>query len=205
MELIQGVEEYEVEEVLDMCHYGRKKKHQYLLKWKGYPDSDNEWVDHKDMSAPEAIKEYEKTQKGKSRLCGLASPPNTLMSSSPISVLSNPPTQLKLLDALVTASANNLAEAQAAFPTPEPGHISPSSLDSMPLDLSPTTAVHSASLEADSLPVAEGAVAQCQDPSHGGSYMDKGTLHIRIGLLPRIVSGDYLASFFVVCACMFDV
>ena len=47
--------------------------------------------------------------------------------------------------------------------------------------------------------------SQCQGPSHGGSYMDEGTLHIRIGLPPRIVSGDYLASSFVVCARMFDV
>ena len=36
--------------------------------------------------------------------------------------------------------------------------------------------------------------AECQGPSHGGSYMDEGTCHIRIGLPPRIVSGDYLAS-----------
>ena len=34
----------------------------------------------------------------------------------------------------------------------------------------------------------------CQGPSHGGSYVDEGTFHIRIGLPPRIVSGDYLAS-----------
>ena len=34
----------------------------------------------------------------------------------------------------------------------------------------------------------------CQGPSHGGSYMDKGTFHIRIGLPPHIVSGDYPAS-----------
>ena len=59
--LVQGVEEYKVEAVLDMHLYGRRKKHQYLVKWKGYPDSDNEWVDHTDMHAPEAIKEYEET------------------------------------------------------------------------------------------------------------------------------------------------
>ena len=56
--LVQGQEEYEVKAVLDKRHYRRKKKHQYLVKWKGYPDSDNEWVDHADMHAPEAIKEY---------------------------------------------------------------------------------------------------------------------------------------------------
>ena len=34
----------------------------------------------------------------------------------------------------------------------------------------------------------------CQGPSHGGSYMDEGTSHIRIGLPPHVVSGDCLAS-----------
>ena len=65
-----------------MCHYGRRKKHQYLVRWKGYPDSDNEWVDHEDMNSPEAIKDYERTQKDKSRLHSQASLPNPLMSSS---------------------------------------------------------------------------------------------------------------------------
>ena len=69
-ELVQGQEEYEVKAVLDKRHYGRKKKRQYLVKWKGYLDSNNEWVDHVDMHAPEAIKEYEETRKDKSRLRG---------------------------------------------------------------------------------------------------------------------------------------
>ena len=34
----------------------------------------------------------------------------------------------------------------------------------------------------------------CHDPSHGGFYMAEGALYIRIGLPPRIVSGDHLAS-----------
>ena len=82
------------------------------------------------------------------------------MSSSPLSVSSNSPTQLEILDALVATSASDLTEAQAAFPTPEPGHILSNGLDSMPLDLAPTTIIHNTSLEADSLPVAEGATAQ---------------------------------------------
>ena len=34
----------------------------------------------------------------------------------------------------------------------------------------------------------------CHGPSHGGSYMDEGTSHIRIGLSPHVVSGDCLVS-----------
>ena len=110
-ELVQGAEEYEVEEVLDIRHYARMKKRQYLVKWKSYPDSNDEWVDHKDMNAPEAIQDYEKTRKDKSRLHSLTSLPSTLMSSSPISISSNSPTHLKILDALVATSANTLTEA----------------------------------------------------------------------------------------------
>lgn len=46
-DLIIEAEEYEVEWILDMWHVGRRKKHQYLVKWKGYPELDNEWVDHR--------------------------------------------------------------------------------------------------------------------------------------------------------------
>jgi len=35
---------------------------QYLIKWKGYPDSDNEWVDHKDVHTPEAIREFKSSR-----------------------------------------------------------------------------------------------------------------------------------------------
>ena len=54
----------------------------------------------------------------------------------------------------------SLAEAQAAFPAPEPGHVSPNSLYSAPLDLTPTTVIRNASLEAGSLPVVEEAATR---------------------------------------------
>ena len=64
-DLVTNQEEYEVEKVLDACHYGRKKTRQYLVKWKGYPDSDNEWVSQEDMSADKAIWEYEEGLRNK--------------------------------------------------------------------------------------------------------------------------------------------
>ena len=52
-------EQYKVEQVLDECNYGRWKKKQYLVKWKGYPDSDNQWLDAKDMdNAQELIAKF---------------------------------------------------------------------------------------------------------------------------------------------------
>ena len=58
-DLIEDEEQYEVEQVLDERNYGRWKKKQYLVKWKGYPDSDNQWLDAKDMeNTQELIAEF---------------------------------------------------------------------------------------------------------------------------------------------------
>jgi hypothetical protein len=61
-DLVEGVEEYEVEKVLDSRRYGRGRKLQYLIAWKGYPDSDNQWVNWDDAEgAQEAIEEFKRS------------------------------------------------------------------------------------------------------------------------------------------------
>jgi hypothetical protein len=58
-DLVEGMEEYEVEKVLDSRRYGRGCKLQYLIAWKGYPDSDNQWVNWDNAEgAQEAIREF---------------------------------------------------------------------------------------------------------------------------------------------------
>ena len=59
-DLINGEEEYEVEEILQSRKFGRQRKVQYLVKWKGYPDSENQWVDWDDMHADEALVDFKK-------------------------------------------------------------------------------------------------------------------------------------------------
>jgi hypothetical protein len=59
-DLINEEEEYEVEQVLSSRHHGRGCKVQYLVKWRGYPDSDNEWVNWDDMHAEEALEDFRK-------------------------------------------------------------------------------------------------------------------------------------------------
>ena len=61
-DLIEGEEEYEVEEIVSDRRHGRSRSHQYLIKWKGYPPSENSWVNAKDMHAPELVKEFHKLQ-----------------------------------------------------------------------------------------------------------------------------------------------
>jgi len=42
-ELINGEEEFEVEAILNHRCYGHSRMPQYLIKWKGYPHSENTW------------------------------------------------------------------------------------------------------------------------------------------------------------------
>jgi hypothetical protein len=49
-------EHYEVEKILQ--HRGPAAARSYLVKWKGYPDSDNSWVAADDFQAPQLIKAY---------------------------------------------------------------------------------------------------------------------------------------------------
>ena len=59
-DLINGEEEYEIEEVLQLRKFGREHKVQYLVKWKGYPDLENQWVDWDDLHADEALADFKK-------------------------------------------------------------------------------------------------------------------------------------------------
>jgi len=60
-DLVDGSEEYEVEKILDLRHFGRRRKLQYLVKWKGYPNLDNQWVNKEDIFAEDAIREFEES------------------------------------------------------------------------------------------------------------------------------------------------
>ena len=55
-DLIDGEEEYEVEEILG--HRMHRPKKQYLIKWKGYPSSDNSWEDATNVHAQDLVAEY---------------------------------------------------------------------------------------------------------------------------------------------------
>jgi hypothetical protein len=57
-ELIDGEEEYSVEKILDSRRFGRRQRLQYLVKWEGYPDLDNMWVDKDDVFAEDKVREF---------------------------------------------------------------------------------------------------------------------------------------------------
>ena len=59
-ETIDGEEEYEVDEIISERRHGRKRQRQYLVSWKGYPGSDNSWVNKADLNAPDLLAEFYK-------------------------------------------------------------------------------------------------------------------------------------------------
>ena len=60
-DLINGEEEYEVERIVNHRRHGRSRTLQYLIKWKGYPESDNTWEPASQVHAPDLIKSYQKS------------------------------------------------------------------------------------------------------------------------------------------------
>jgi hypothetical protein len=59
-ELIEGEEEYQVERIMGHRKTGRGNKLQYLVKWEGYPNSDNTLEPTTQVHAPDLIKDYQK-------------------------------------------------------------------------------------------------------------------------------------------------
>jgi Chromo (CHRromatin Organisation MOdifier) domain len=55
-DMIKGEEQYEVEVI--QAHQYHRCKLQYLIKWKGYPVSDNTWEPADNLQAPLLVKEY---------------------------------------------------------------------------------------------------------------------------------------------------
>jgi hypothetical protein len=64
-DLVDGEEEYSVEKILDSQLFGRRQRLQYLVKWDGYPDSDNMWVDKDDVFADDKVQEFKQSNPDK--------------------------------------------------------------------------------------------------------------------------------------------
>ena len=58
LELVDGEEEFEVENVLGHRYFGKRCNLQYLIKWKGYPTANNTWEPMKQVFAPTKIQAY---------------------------------------------------------------------------------------------------------------------------------------------------
>ena len=63
-DLINREEEYEVESIKAHRYFGRNKRLQFLVRWKGYPESDNTWEPADSVHAPDLVKEYKQRTPG---------------------------------------------------------------------------------------------------------------------------------------------
>merc|ERR1712135_65080 len=59
----EAEEEYTVEKILDKRTRGGKTE--YLIKWEGYPDSENTWEPDENLDCPEIISAFEDKLKSK--------------------------------------------------------------------------------------------------------------------------------------------
>jgi hypothetical protein len=57
--LVDNEEEYEVKAILDSRRMGRGCKLQYLIKWKGYSNADNQWEDYKSVTADNLVRQFQ--------------------------------------------------------------------------------------------------------------------------------------------------
>ena len=57
-DLIGGEEEYEVESIKAHHYFWQNKRLQFLIRWKGYPESNNTWEPADSVHAPDLVKEY---------------------------------------------------------------------------------------------------------------------------------------------------
>jgi Chromo (CHRromatin Organisation MOdifier) domain len=60
-EVIEGTEEYEVEAILRDKTI--RKKHHYLIKWKGYADAHNSWEPDDQVHTDDLVREYNNKKK----------------------------------------------------------------------------------------------------------------------------------------------
>jgi hypothetical protein len=91
-DIVEGEEQWEVEEIVNVRQFGKRKTWQYFVKWKGYPDSENTWEPLSHLSkSGELLEEWH--NKNPKKKC-----PKTL----PIVLARLQPHVLKALKTLVT-------------------------------------------------------------------------------------------------------
>jgi hypothetical protein len=109
-DLIGREEEYEVQAILNYRHHGRSRMLQYLIKWKGYPHSNNTWEPADQVHASDLTKSYHyqhpemQDKRTRVRATVSAPPPNWLHYLLPSSI--------RALSARATT--------QSSLPAPQP-------------------------------------------------------------------------------------
>jgi hypothetical protein len=57
-DIIEGEPEWEVEKIIKSRLHGRPRQLQFLIRWRGFPSSEDSWVPEPDLSAPDLVKAF---------------------------------------------------------------------------------------------------------------------------------------------------
>ena len=128
--LVNNEEEYEVEKILDSSQFGRCKQLQYLVKWKGYPDLDNMWVDKDDVYTDDKVQAFKgfkpkaKTHPRPLQSDKIPHPPSSASSSSSASCFT-PHILSMSSNGSINDKPQHSAYSSSFLPPPGPGSGSP--------------------------------------------------------------------------------
>ena len=134
-DLTKGEAEYKVEAIRNHQHFGKNKRLQYLLKWKGYLESNNTWEPIEQLHTPNLVKQYHRHHplnkiksaflaRLKSHLPSWLPPlspttPSLLMTQTPSSTLQTSPSMISCM------SFNPPSSDSSPLPSVYPLHMKP--------------------------------------------------------------------------------
>ena len=190
-ELVDKEEEFEVWAILDSRRFGWRHQLQYLIKWKGYPESENQWENADNVHSDDLVCCFQRQHPTKET--HLKRGLSTKSSSSPL--MSSPDSFTVELDITLVPVLNAITEARCNFPTPEPAWLSPDSTQTMWVDLDPGTQVEGSQDDKGSIGVdsqtasaylaeaggEEATSASSNNVSRGGSGAPSSNCHSNIG------------------------
>jgi len=91
-DILEGEPKWEVEKILKERSFGRWKKKQYLVRWKGYSPAHDSWTNSEDLHAPELLADFQNQSRSirtlqlddptSSLLCPVTSPSLTIKAMS---------------------------------------------------------------------------------------------------------------------------
>ena len=122
-DMIEGEVEYKVEAI--QAHQYRQRKLQYLIKWKGYLESNNTWEPVDNVQAPQLIKKHHATHSledkratEQARTTSFTPQPTWLLKSNPQSTFNN--TEATAAAAMTVKTAGPSSPSTPVPPLPNP-------------------------------------------------------------------------------------